>query len=333
MRTHVLCAVALLALAGCQTPERRAVRQQVEELKSSNAALKAQVDSSVTQSKMQAADARRQDLTLLQALSAEQAELRAKVADLEKKAGAGQAAPAEAAPGTQAPGTQTPADPELQKKLLDAVQDAQSRMQKLEDQLATAQAQAEAAQQAQTATQRQQVTSPTTAASAGNWHGKALPLTKFVGADGKLSDLGAYTGKNPVVLVFMKGYYSGGVCVYCTRQTTQLAQSIEQFKAAGAEVFVVFPGPEKYIETFVESVRRYQQVNDPKYRLPFQVLLDVDANASKVLGIAGDLAHPTSFVLDKQGVVRYQYVGRTIHDRPSAEALLKEVAKLGEAGK
>ena len=51
-----------------------------------------------------------------------------------------------------------------------------------------------------------------------------------------------------------------------------------------------------------------------------------------LLRIDGDLAHPTSFVIDKQGIVRYQYVGRSLSDRPGLKDLIKECKKV-EASK
>jgi hypothetical protein len=50
------------------------------------------------------------------------------------------------------------------------------------------------------------------------------------------------------------------------------------------------------------------------------------------LGIRGDLAKPSVYVLDKQGNVVYAYVGETLTDRPSVRVLLAQLDKLN-AGK
>jgi hypothetical protein len=46
------------------------------------------------------------------------------------------------------------------------------------------------------------------------------------------------------------------------------------------------------------------------------------------LGIQGDLARPSTYILDKQGAVVYGYVGETQVDRPSVKALLAQLDKL-----
>src|SRR5438445_131940 len=57
-----------------------------------------------------------------------------------------------------------------------------------------------------------------------DWKGKKLPLTKFLDSSNTLNNLADYVGKKTVVLCVMKGFYSQGVCVYCTRQTADLAR-------------------------------------------------------------------------------------------------------------
>jgi peroxiredoxin len=132
------------------------------------------------------------------------------------------------------------------------------------------------------------------------------------------------------VLTVMKGFYSQGICVYCTRQTSDLAKTTGDIRNLDAEVFVCYPGREEHINAFVRSVRDYEKSDDPRFQLPFKVLLDVDQNAVRALNIAGDLAHPTTFIIDKQGVIQYQYTGRTVSDRPAAKDILEEVKKLSK---
>src|SRR5262249_27003065 len=162
-----------------------------------------------------------------------------------------------------------------------------------------------------------------------DWKGKKLPLSKFIDSSGKANNLADYAGKKVVVLSIMIGFYSQGVCVYCTRQTADLARVTPELRNLGAEVMVVYPGGGDHIDTCVRAVRDYEKSDDPRFHLPFKVLLDVNQDAVKALNISGDLAHPTTFVLDKEGIVRYQYTGRTISDRPAAKDVVDEVKKLG----
>lgn len=39
-------------------------------------------------------------------------------------------------------------------------------------------------------------------------------------------------------------------------------------------------------------------------------------------------AMPSVFLLDKEGIVRYKYIGRSFTDRPSNEDILKGIKKL-----
>lgn len=57
------------------------------------------------------------------------------------------------------------------------------------------------------------------------------------------------------------------------------------------------------------------------------VALDVSLIAVRQLGIEDNLAKPTSLIIDKAGVVRYAYVGKTIADRPSVKDLLNELSR------
>ena len=60
-------------------------------------------------------------------------------------------------------------------------------------------------------------------------------------------------------------------------------------------------------------------------KVPFQILLDEDFKAVDHFGIRGDLAKPATYILDKEGKVRFAYVGTSTADRPSLKALLKQL--------
>ncbi len=150
--------------------------------------------------------------------------------------------------------------------------------------------------------------------------GKPLPQTRFLGSDGRVLDLTTWQGKPAVVLV-MRGF-SGQVCLYCAAQTAAVANRIADFRAADAEVLVVYPGPAESIVSFVAAVQTLRQ--EPS---PMALALDPALLLVRALGVEGNLARPTALVLDKEGAVTYAYAGTTIADRPTVEDLLREVAK------
>ena len=40
------------------------------------------------------------------------------------------------------------------------------------------------------------------------------------------------------------------------------------------------------------------------------------------------LATPSTFIIDKDGVIRWKYIGRSISDRPSTEEVIKQLRQL-----
>jgi antitoxin component YwqK of YwqJK toxin-antitoxin module/peroxiredoxin len=155
--------------------------------------------------------------------------------------------------------------------------------------------------------------------------GTKLPWTRFRQTDGKIVDLDQFRGKSKVVLVVLRGM-AREVCIYCVTQTEALCDSVDQFRALNSEVFVVYPGERNRLEAFLEAFNSAsQRTGEP----PLGVLYDPDMQLVDRMGIASELAIPSTFVIDEQGTIRYAYVGRDIEDRPPAEALLEALRGLG----
>src|SRR5262245_39374 len=146
-----------------------------------------------------------------------------------------------------------------------------------------------------------------------------LDLT-FIDKNGNSVDLKAYRGKKNVVLVVTRGF-SGALCPFCTTQTSRLISQYDEFAKRDAEVLVVFPGPKDQLGQFLKNAEK----GGNSRPTPFPVLLDENFAAVNKLGIRGQLAKPSTYILDKQGQVRFAYVGATISDRPSVKALLKQL--------
>jgi len=315
---------SVLIVSGCQTPERRTAMQRMDRLQADNSAIKARSDAEVARVKMDAMRQRQQDLLLMEQMNQRFDELNKKIDTIQSQPRA-EAAPAQTPPQPAKVEAPRP-DPAAQAELERVRAQAQVEMKRMEEELAKAQALAEAAKLAALNAER----APKDSRQDG-LKGKKLPLTKFIDSSGRLVDVGQFVGKNVVVLTVMKGFYSQGICVFCTRQTADFARNQQAFKDANVEILVVYPGLEEHINAFVRSVRDYEKSTDPRFQLPFKVLLDVNQDAVRAFNIAGDLAHPTTFIIDKQGNVSYQYVGRTMSDRPSAADILQEVKKIGDA--
>ena len=67
--------------------------------------------------------------------------------------------------------------------------------------------------------------------------------------------------------------------------------------------------------------------------IPFPVLYDTSRNVPRaymVYNLLEDkLAAPATFILDKDGVIRWKYVAQTIGDRASTDQILAQLAELG----
>ena len=88
---------------------------------------------------------------------------------------------------------------------------------------------------------------------------------------------------------------------------------------------LVFPGPGEKVAEFIKQV---QTQGDGGKGMPYPVCVDKDCSACDRLGIRGELAKPSTFILDPNGEVVYAYVGKSTSDRPSVAALLKELDRL-----
>lgn len=155
-----------------------------------------------------------------------------------------------------------------------------------------------------------------------------LPM-KFVDMDGKNVDLASYRGKSNVVLVVVKGMPKspGGLfCPGCLAQVGALTANYDEFKKRDAEILMVFPGSTEKLPDFLSTAKVDGANGNPK--VPFALLKDTDLKAVDSLGIRGDLAKPSTYILDKKGNAVFAFVGESTTDRPSVKALLTQLDKL-----
>ena len=163
------------------------------------------------------------------------------------------------------------------------------------------------------------------AAKANAPTGGAATPAGFVDAAGRSVRLEDYRGKRVLVLVFTRGF-PGYLCPMCTSYTAQIAHRYSEIAAAGAEVLLVFPGDPGKVEEFVQAARDILE-EEGAGALPFPVLLDVDLKAVHAFGIEGDLAKPSTYVIDRAGKVRFAFVGDQPHERPDVDTILAEVRR------
>ncbi len=142
----------------------------------------------------------------------------------------------------------------------------------------------------------------------------------FTDTDGKQVAVKNYLGNQNLVIVFTRGF-SGSLCPFCKTQTSRLVANYEKFSDAETEVLVVYPGTKDHLEEFITAAKTSDkgQVD----AVPFPIVLDEEFEAVNFFDIKSNLAHPSTFVINKKGQVKLAYVGQdSSADRPSVAAIL-----------
>ncbi len=143
---------------------------------------------------------------------------------------------------------------------------------------------------------------------------------EFLDSNGGKVRLADYRGQKNVVLVMTRGF-AGSICPYCSAQTSRLIANYAEFQKRDAEILLVYPGDRMRIPEFLAAV----EAAAGEKKTPFPVLLDEDLKAVTALGIRDDLAKPSTYIVDKEGKLRFAYVGSSLADRPSVKAMLDQL--------
>ena len=101
-----------------------------------------------------------------------------------------------------------------------------------------------------------------------------------------------------------------------------MAEDYDKFKAAGADLVAISTDAQNYAWSM-------SQTTGARY----QILSDSDHSVIASYGVLnprerGGIAHPSAFLVDKEGVIRYAYVGKNPTDRPPDQILIEEIKKI-----
>jgi peroxiredoxin Q/BCP len=110
-------------------------------------------------------------------------------------------------------------------------------------------------------------------------------------------------------------------------QLTRLAEDYDKIKQAGAELVAISVDNQSYAWSMGQTTNA-----------KFEILSDTDHKVIEEYGVFnshehGGIAYPSTFVLDKQGVIRFAYVGKNPTDRPPDTSILDEVKKVVASSK
>jgi len=163
----------------------------------------------------------------------------------------------------------------------------------------------------------------------------ALAQTPAVGAKapdftlstptGKTVTLSTEQGGNGLVLVILRGF-PGYQCPYCVKQVHDFVDHASDFKAKNTRVLLVYPGPPADLDQHAKEFLEKQA------ELPSNIVLvtDPDYKVTNLYGLRWDAPHetayPSTFILDKTGMVIFEKISHTHGDRLSAQDALDQLS-------
>ena len=143
----------------------------------------------------------------------------------------------------------------------------------------------------------------------------------------RLSEL---TAKGNVVLIVLRGW-PGYQCPICDRQVQDFIASEAGFAEAKAQLVFVYPGPANALKNHAEEFKSWKGKQWPK---EFLYILDPDYTLVNAYGLRWnapqETAYPSTFVLDKKGVIRFAKISHGHGDRTQAAEILKAVRSAKE---
>lgn len=146
--------------------------------------------------------------------------------------------------------------------------------------------------------------------------GKPAPDFTLPDQDGRPFRLSEARGHR-LLLVF----YPGDETPVCTAQLCDYRDGIEEFAGLGVEVIGISPDD-------AESHRRFREVR----ALPFRLLSDPEGKVARLYGAWGLFGMKRAvFLIDRDGVVRYEHVEAVSLFRRSREELLAVCRRLEES--
>jgi peroxiredoxin len=134
--------------------------------------------------------------------------------------------------------------------------------------------------------------------------------------------------RGPVVLIVGRGWV-GYQCPFCNRQFGDFVKHAAQFEQHGARVIWVYPGRTDDIRKRAEEFAAGRAF-PPEFRF----VLDPDFTLTIAYGVRweapNETAYPSTFVIDRTGIVRFADVSRTHGGRTTAAAALEALSALGK---
>jgi thioredoxin-dependent peroxiredoxin len=155
--------------------------------------------------------------------------------------------------------------------------------------------------------------------------GEKAPDFALSTPEGKSVRLSEMVSNGPVVLVVLRGY-PGYQCPYCNRQVQDFIQKSQGFADSGAHVVLVYPGPPQDL-----GARANEFLANKKLPENFDLVLDPGYEFTNRYGLRWEAeketAYPSTFLVDRQGVVFFSKIVKEHGGRTTAAEILDAMPK------
>src|SRR5271170_1334371 len=128
-----------------------------------------------------------------------------------------------------------------------------------------------------------------------------------------------------LVLVVLRGF-PGYQCPFCVKQVHDFIDHASDFAAKNTRVLLVYPGPPADLD------QRAKDFLEKQAELPVNIVLvtDPDYTVTNMYGLRWDAPHetayPSTFVLDKKGMIVFEKISHSHGDRLSAQDALDHLS-------
>ncbi len=169
--------------------------------------------------------------------------------------------------------------------------------------------------------------------------GDNAPVLSFTTADNKKQTLASYFEKQPVVIIFYRGYW----CPVCNKHLSEFAEKAKEIEVAGAKLIAI-------------SSESYDNITKTKVQTgaDFTIISDIDGSIMKAFDVnfkvtdeyqamikdklkasiaetnankQADLPVPATFIIDKKGKIVYKQFNPDYKVRASIEDILNNLPK------
>ena len=143
---------------------------------------------------------------------------------------------------------------------------------------------------------------------------------------GKSVQLSALTKQGPVVMIVLRGW-PGYQCPICTRQVGEFIAHEKELAAVGAQVLFVYPGPADHLKDHAE-----ESIEGKGLPAWFTFVIDPDFSITNTYGLRWDAhketVYASTFVIDKQKIIRFAKTSRTHGDRADSASVLNVLGRM-----